>query len=153
MGVLWSSWQTVDFQTSRHSGNSVRGHLTMMSRCRWLIAAVVLAVVPVVANAEPAAANAEPFVLVVMDPLSKPLSCDCVRGYAQREYKLLAKHLEQSLGREDKVVWYESLAEATKCWTLRSTEDATTVALTVCLGTSRSISTARFPHSSGVTHT
>ncbi len=55
---------------------------------------------------------AEPFVLVVMDPLSKPLSCDCVRGYAQREYKLLADHLESSLGKEVKVVWYESLAEA-----------------------------------------
>ena len=55
---------------------------------------------------------AEPFVLVVMDPLSKPLSCDCVRGYAQREYKLLAAHLERSLGREVKVVWFESLAEA-----------------------------------------
>ena len=36
-----------------------------------------------------AAVAAEPFVLVVMDPLSKPLSCDCVRGYALREYKWL----------------------------------------------------------------
>ena len=59
-----------------------------------------------------AAFAAEPFVLVVMDPLSKPLSCDCVRGYAQREYKLLADHLESSLGREVEVVWFESLREA-----------------------------------------
>lgn len=52
------------------------------------------------------------FVLVVMDPLSKPLSCDCVQGYAQREYQLLGEHLESSLGRPVKVVWFESLAEA-----------------------------------------
>ena len=57
-------------------------------------------------------ANAEPFVLVVMDPLSKPLSCDCVQGYAQREYKLLAAHLEKELRRDVKVVWFESLKEA-----------------------------------------
>ncbi|MFK8113042.1 MAG: PhnD/SsuA/transferrin family substrate-binding protein [Rubripirellula sp.] len=52
------------------------------------------------------------FVLVVMDPLSKPLSCDCVKGYAQRDYELLGKHLESSLGKPVKVVWFESLAEA-----------------------------------------
>jgi ABC-type phosphate/phosphonate transport system substrate-binding protein len=55
---------------------------------------------------------ADPFVLVVMDPLSKPLSCDCVRGYAQRDYQLLASHLERSLGAEVKVLWFESLAAA-----------------------------------------
>lgn len=57
-------------------------------------------------------AAAEPFVLVVMDPLSKPLSCDCVQGYAQREYKLLGEHLERALDVPVKVVWFESLAEA-----------------------------------------
>lgn len=59
-----------------------------------------------------AAAAADPFVVVVMDPLSKPLSCDCVRGYAQRDYQLLADHLESTLGTEVEVVWFESLAEA-----------------------------------------
>ena len=33
--------------------------------------------------------------IVVMDPLSKPLSCPCVEGYAQREYKALAAFLEK----------------------------------------------------------
>ena len=28
-------------------------------------------------------------VLVVMDPLSAPLACDCVEGYAQRKYEKL----------------------------------------------------------------
>jgi len=58
------------------------------------------------------AVGADPFVLVVMDPLSKPLACDCVRGYAQRDYDLLAAHLEQNLDRPVKVVWFESLAKA-----------------------------------------
>ncbi|MCG8650390.1 MAG: phosphate/phosphite/phosphonate ABC transporter substrate-binding protein [Pirellulales bacterium] len=61
-----------------------------------------------------AAVAASPLVVVVMDPLSKPLSCDCVQGYAQREYKLLGQHLEATLQREVKVVWFESLAEALK---------------------------------------
>ncbi len=72
--------------------------------------ASLFAAIAMIAASVPA--FADPFVLVVMDPLSKPLSCDCVQGYAQREYKLLGKHLEAELGREVKVVWYESLAEA-----------------------------------------
>ena len=66
-----------------------------------LFAALVLAAPP-----------AEPLTLVCMDPLSKPLSCDCVRGYAQRDYALLGRHLEKQLGREVRVVWFESLGEA-----------------------------------------
>ena len=54
------------------------------------------------------------FTLVVMDPLSKPLSCDCVQGYAQRDYKKLAVFLQKQLGRRVDVVWYESLVEALK---------------------------------------
>ncbi|MCA9137704.1 MAG: PQQ-binding-like beta-propeller repeat protein [Planctomycetales bacterium] len=57
---------------------------------------------------------AEPMVMVVMDPLSKPLSCDCVRGYAQRDYAVLAAKLEQATGRDVRVVWHQSLAEALK---------------------------------------
>ncbi len=72
-----------------------------------MIAAAVMAASPVVDAAQP-------LVMVVMDPLSKPLSCDCVQGYAQREYQLLGDHLESELGREVKVIWFESLAEALK---------------------------------------
>ncbi|MEL6106088.1 MAG: PQQ-binding-like beta-propeller repeat protein, partial [Planctomycetota bacterium] len=43
-----------------------------------------------------------------------PLSCDCVRGYAQREYEVLAAHLKKSIGRDIKVVWHQSLGEAIK---------------------------------------
>src|SRR5947208_3409602 len=35
-----------------------------------------------------------PLTLIVMDPLAAPLSCPCVKGYAQRDYEKLAKQLE-----------------------------------------------------------
>lgn len=54
---------------------------------------------------------AEPFVLVVMDPLAKELSCPCVKGYAQRDYNKLGKYLEQELKQPVKVVFMESLKE------------------------------------------
>lgn len=56
----------------------------------------------------------QPFVLVVMDPLAKPLSCPCVAGYAQRDYEKLATALSTSLKREVKLVFSESLVAAQK---------------------------------------
>src|SRR5438477_10656364 len=50
--------------------------------------------------------------LCVMDPLAAPLSCPCVKGYAQRDYEKLAKHLEKQLGREVKIHFNESLINA-----------------------------------------
>ena len=32
--------------------------------------------------------------MVVMDPLALPLSCPCVKGYAQRNYDKLGEKLE-----------------------------------------------------------
>lgn len=52
--------------------------------------------------------------VVVMDPLSKPLSCPCVEGYAQREYKALAAYLEKRLGEEVKLVFADALGKALK---------------------------------------
>jgi ABC-type phosphate/phosphonate transport system substrate-binding protein len=52
--------------------------------------------------------------LVVMDPLSKPLSCDCVKGYAQRRYESLGKYLEKQLNMPVDVIWNASLLEAVK---------------------------------------
>ncbi len=59
------------------------------------------------------AAESRPLVVVVMDPLSAKLSCDCVKGYAQRKYERLAAHLEKTLGRKIEMVWAESLVKAT----------------------------------------
>ncbi len=50
--------------------------------------------------------------VVVMDPLSAPLSCDCVKGYAQRKYEKLGEYLAKTLERPVKVTWSESLVKA-----------------------------------------
>ena len=47
--------------------------------------------------------------IVVMDPLSDQLACDCVAGYAQRKYDALATFLEEQLGRPVEIVYTESL--------------------------------------------
>lgn len=52
--------------------------------------------------------------VLVMDPLSAPLACDCVQGYAQRKYELLGEYLQRSLKKPVKVVWSESVSLATK---------------------------------------
>lgn len=60
----------------------------------------------------PAPAAEPGLVLVVMDPLAAPLSCPCVKGYAQRDYAALGTHLATALGREVEVVFGESLGVA-----------------------------------------
>jgi outer membrane protein assembly factor BamB/ABC-type phosphate/phosphonate transport system substrate-binding protein len=58
-------------------------------------------------------AAAEPaLTLVVMDPLAAPLSCPCVKGYAQRDYAALGAHLSKATGREVQVLFNESLVGA-----------------------------------------
>ncbi len=61
------------------------------------------------AAAEPGAPAADTLTMVVMDPLAAPLACPCVKGYAQRDYEKLAKHLGAKLGRPVKVFFGESL--------------------------------------------
>ncbi len=53
-------------------------------------------------------------VLLVMDPLAEPLSCPCVKGYAQRKYEHLGVFLTKQLGRPVKVFWHESLERGMK---------------------------------------
>ena len=71
--------------------------------------------------AEDSAAE-RPLVLVVMDPLAKPLSCPCVAGYAQRDYEQLGSVLAKRLGREVTVVFNESLTGAQKKSDLKSVD-------------------------------
>jgi ABC-type phosphate/phosphonate transport system substrate-binding protein len=52
------------------------------------------------------------YVMVVMDPLARPLSCDCVKGYAQRDYDALARHLSARVGREVQTFFVDDLAKA-----------------------------------------
>lgn len=66
-----------------------------------------------VLSGTPASASKEqPLTVVVMDPLSSKLACDCVKGYAQRKYEELGKHLEATLKRKVEVIWSESLVTA-----------------------------------------
>jgi outer membrane protein assembly factor BamB len=48
--------------------------------------------------------------LLVMDPLSDQLACDCVAGYARRNYGELAEFLGQRWHRPVEIVYAESLA-------------------------------------------
>jgi len=63
-------------------------------------------------KAEPA--KADPLIMVVMDPLAKPLSCPCVAGYAQRDYDKLGAALKAALGRDVKVLYNDSLIAAVR---------------------------------------
>jgi len=50
--------------------------------------------------------------VVVTDPLAAPLSCPCVKGYAQRDYDKLGKYLEGKIGRPVQVHYSETLTNA-----------------------------------------
>ena len=75
-----------------------------------ILAGVHLAALPFSLRAENKS-NA-PYALIVMDPLALPLSCPCVKGYAQRDYDKLAAFLSTELGRPVKVAFHESLKVA-----------------------------------------
>lgn len=77
----------------------------------WCVA--FLLVTAAFVQAEEASAPRD-LVIVVMDPLAKPLSCPCVAGYAQRDYEKLAEALGKSLDREVRIVFNESLSNAKK---------------------------------------
>jgi ABC-type phosphate/phosphonate transport system substrate-binding protein len=47
-----------------------------------------------------------------MDPMSAPLACACVQGYAQRKYEFLGKYLEKQLGVHVQVYWSGALSTA-----------------------------------------
>lgn len=58
------------------------------------------------------AADDNSLTLVIMDPLARPLSCPCVKGYAQRDYQKLAAYLERELDRPLRIYFNESLTTA-----------------------------------------
>ena len=59
-------------------------------------------------------ANHLPLRIVVMDPLSDQLACDCVEGYAQRKYNELGKFMEKQLGQPVKLSYGENLPDILK---------------------------------------
>jgi ABC-type phosphate/phosphonate transport system substrate-binding protein len=56
----------------------------------------------------------KPMLVVVMDPLCKELACDCVKGYAQRNYRVLTAHLQRKLGLQVDIAHGETIAAAVK---------------------------------------
>ncbi len=82
---------------------ALRAHLLTGPRAtRMRFALLALAVFALHVDAVPAAvaaANERPIVMVVMDPLAAPLACACVEGFAQRDYRQLARFLEERLDR------------------------------------------------------
>jgi ABC-type phosphate/phosphonate transport system substrate-binding protein len=77
------------------------------------ITSLLIATFALADDAKPAPSDGA-LTIVVMDPLAAPLSCPCVKGYAQRDYDKLAAHLETKLGRPVKIVYSESLVTALK---------------------------------------
>ncbi len=81
---------------------------------KYLRLFVILVIVAAVFVSTPAFAADDSLTLVVMDPLAAPLSCPCVKGYAQRDYDKLAEHLASKLGRSVNVAYSDSLIAALK---------------------------------------
>ncbi|HMP78113.1 MAG TPA: PhnD/SsuA/transferrin family substrate-binding protein, partial [Pirellulaceae bacterium] len=73
-----------------------------------------LASCPVACGDEPRPLADNELVLVVMDPLSAPLACDCVIGFAQRKYEHLGEYLTTVLQRPVRVVWGGAIDVAAK---------------------------------------
>ncbi len=66
------------------------------------------------AGGEASAEAPQHITMIVMDPLSAPLACDCVKGYANRQYQRLSEYLEEALRTEVRIFWSESLDDALK---------------------------------------
>jgi ABC-type phosphate/phosphonate transport system substrate-binding protein len=79
-----------------------------------LSAALLLVILIATATVAEEASSGSGLVIVVMDPLAKPLSCPCVAGYAQRDYEKLATAMKSVLKRDVTVVFNESLVSALK---------------------------------------
>lgn len=100
-GLAMSSWADDSPSTNSTSTDSTKTDSTETDSTQ--AGAAALAQAP---------ADVDVIELLVMDPLSKPLSCDCVKGYAQRDYELLGAYLKEAVGKDVRVHWFESMVEA-----------------------------------------
>lgn len=91
---------------------------------RFLIHAVALSLAvavlpwscstPRARNGSAFARRVQPVWVAVMDPLARELACECVAGYAQRDYVALARYLTEALGVPVRPVFCEGLVGAQK---------------------------------------
>ncbi len=93
---------------------SISRLLRASSRLRLgLVLPVACGLLAAPASAAPAPAAADdPLLLLVLDPLAKDLACACVKGYAQRDYRQLARWLGQGLGRPVVVEFSDNLPQS-----------------------------------------
>jgi ABC-type phosphate/phosphonate transport system substrate-binding protein len=93
----------------------------MNCKCFKVVSLLLILVINfALAGSNPSNANAEEpkhITMIVMDPLSAPLACDCVKGYANRQYQRLSEYLEETLKTEVRIYWTESLDDALKAKT------------------------------------
>lgn len=54
----------------------------------------------------------DPLVLAVLDPLAIDLACDCIEGFAQRDYRVLSAFLKEKLDRPVELVFAGSVPSA-----------------------------------------
>lgn len=83
--------------------------------CCVVLMAIVIPLVSTLLKlsaAEPYGPADAKITIVAMDPMSAPLACDCVKGYAQRKYEKLVDYLALKTGMTVRVIWSESLVTA-----------------------------------------
>ncbi len=95
-----------EFQSPDHPFVRLRSTMTFVAAICLAMASLTMAAEP---SRVPSTASGE-LTLVVMDPLAAPLACDCVKGYANRQYQRLGEYLESRLNKRVHVLWSESLA-------------------------------------------
>ena len=83
--------------------------MASVRRIRFPTSVVLTALLILAATSPLAGEEEQPVQIVVMDPLSLPLSCACVDGVGQRRYDYLLPELEKRLGRPVRLTFDESL--------------------------------------------
>jgi outer membrane protein assembly factor BamB len=80
-----------------------------------LLAGLLALLVSGCVGRQPASHSAkQPLLLIVMDPLAKELACACVKGFGQRDYRKLARHLEETIHQRVAIEMSDDLAESLK---------------------------------------
>jgi len=101
--------------TRRYGWNSSGPHASKLRTGALVATGLLCVVLTIAADASLQAGTTQPpedlgpLTVLVMDPLSSRLACDCVEGYAQRNYDVLGAYIEEQLGRTVNVVYAESL--------------------------------------------
>jgi outer membrane protein assembly factor BamB/ABC-type phosphate/phosphonate transport system substrate-binding protein len=103
--LAWSVWRAIG-----RGRAAARPYRFALAWGVWLT--IGLATSGMARDTSASAASKEPIVLVAMDPLARELACACVRGYAQRDYHLLAAYLSKKAGQRVVVRFSDDLTNS-----------------------------------------